>query len=60
MLDKNFQKRYTRSQASEMTDALERLENMQLFGDDDFHDPKGDVVNYALMTNVKLEPSTFE
>jgi len=59
MLDKNFQKRYTRIQASEITNILERLENMQLFGDDDFHDPKGDVVNYGLMNNVELEPSTF-
>ena len=60
MLDKMFQRRYTRSQASEMNEVLKRLKNLHMHDDDESQDPKGDIVNYALMTSVELEPPSYE
>ena len=60
MLDKILQRRYTRSQASEMNEVLKRFENLHMHGDDDSEDPKEDIVNYALMISVELEPPSYE
>ena len=31
-----------------------------MYGDEDDQAPKGDIVNYALMTSVEVEPSSYE
>jgi len=60
ILDTNFTKRLTRSQAQEMDNVLSRHENLNMYGDDENVDHSGDIVNYALMANIDVEPSCFE
>ena len=60
ILDTNFTKRLTRSQAKEMENVVSRLENLNMYGDDENEDHSGDIVNYALMASIDVEPSCFE
>lgn len=43
-----------------MEQFVDKLQNMQLHGDENDGEPKGDVVNYALMSFNDLEPPNFE
>ena len=60
ILDTNFTKRLTRSQAQEMDNVVSRLENLNMYRDDENEDHSGDIVNYALMASIDVEPSCFE
>ena len=60
ILDTNFTKRLTRSQAKEMENVVSRLQNLNMYGDDENEDHSGDIVNYALMASIDVEPSCFE
>ena len=60
ILDTNFTKRLTRSQEKEMENVVSRLENLNMYGDDENEDHSGDIVNYALMASIDVEPSCFE
>lgn len=62
----------TRGQHKEFEAALQRLENLHILGDEDNGEPKGDLVNFALMASTSTssvskvinvdvcEPSCFE
>jgi len=52
MLDQKFSRRLKRSQHKELDDTLQRLENLQMLGDEDNGEPKGDMVNYTLMVST--------
>lgn len=60
MLDQSFSRRFTRNQASELDQAIKRFENFNMYGDENDHEPKGDVVNYALLTSIEIEPSNYD
>ena len=60
ILDTNFTKRLTRCQEKEMENVVSRLENLNMYGDDENEDHSGDIVNYALMVSSDVEPSCFE
>lgn len=60
MLDHNFSRRFIRIQASKLDQVRKRFKILSMYGDEDDHEPKGDVVNYALLTSVKIEPSNYD
>lgn len=43
-----------------MYQVVQRLENMHMYGDEDDGEPKGDIVNYDLLTTIIFEPSCYE
>lgn len=43
-----------------MDQVVARHENLKIYGDEDDGEPKGEVVNYSLMTSVELKPSYYE
>lgn len=46
--EKAIKERYTKSQEQEIKDLITRLENLQLYGDEESGEPKGEMVNYVL------------
>lgn len=60
MLDQNFSRRLTRSQEIELDQVIKRIEILNMYGDENDHESKDDVVNYALLTSVEIEPSNYD
>lgn len=44
--------RFTRSQENELDQVIKGFKNLNMYGDEDDHETKGDVFNYALLTNI--------
>lgn len=59
----NFKKILIRSQAQEMDLIITKFKNLHIFRDEDDGDPKGEIINYALISTSKVsnfEPSHFD
>lgn len=64
----NTIRRITRSQVQEMQNLVTRLENFQIFRDENNEEPKVEMVNYALYSFISnyvsntiiIEPSCYE
>lgn len=59
ILDTNLHKRFTRSQAIELDQVVKRFEALKMYGDEDENEPEGDVVNYAFISRVDIEPYKY-
>lgn len=63
IIDNNFNKRLTRIQANEIDQIITIFRNLYMFGDKDDGEPKGQKINYALISTSKFinfEPSYFD